>query len=113
MSDNDFSTGHLSNNRDWRFPVPLTGRPERKKIYDWNRRCWIICTCILLGVREIPNSVPYAQRPGNEAASDKRNGQAPVHCPDRNRLFVQLPSQDAIIKGDRSKWSELADRLFV
>lgn len=65
----DISTGALSGGRDWRFPVPFTGRPERKRIYDWNRRCWIECTCILLGVREIPNSVPYAQRPGNEAPS--------------------------------------------
>ena len=68
MSD-ELAIGHLSNGRDWRFPVPFTGRPERKRIYDWNRREWIVCTCILLGVRETPNSVPYAQRPGNEAPS--------------------------------------------
>lgn len=90
MSDSDFSTGHLSNNRDWRFPVPLTGRPERKKIYDWNRRCWIICTCILLGVREIPNSVPYAQRPGNEAASDHAPAAPKTRAGTRRRAMLDF-----------------------
>lgn len=60
MSDHD---------KDWKTPLPLTGKPETKTIYCWTRRCYITRTCILLGVRELPASVPYARRPGNGAPS--------------------------------------------
>ncbi len=56
-------------NRDWKTPIPLTGKPVTKTYYDWTRRRWVTSTCILLGAREIPASVPYAKRAGNDAPS--------------------------------------------
>lgn len=62
--------------RDWRTPLPMTGKPVTKTFYDWERRCYITRTCILLGAREDAPGTPYAQRPGNDAPSAYADGHA-------------------------------------
>lgn len=59
MSEFDDLTGR----RDYRTPLPMTGKPYTKTYYDWIHRRWRTEVCILLGARETPPGVPYGETP--------------------------------------------------
>lgn len=66
-----------SDRRDWRTPVPLTGKPVVKTYFDWTHYRWRTEVCILLGVRETAPGVPMADRPEHAGKS--------THVPNRER----------------------------
>lgn len=57
MSDVD----QLAGKRDYRTPLPMTGKPYVKTYYDWTHYRWRTEVCILLGARETPPGTPYRE----------------------------------------------------
>lgn len=80
MSEFDDLTGR----RDYRTPLPMTGKPYTKTYYDWVHRRWRTEVCILLGARETPPGVPYGETP-----EGRGRGQAP----DRERKDLSPQGQ--------------------
>lgn len=77
----------LAGKRDYRTSMPMTGKPYKKTYWDWQRHCWRTDICILLGARETPPSVPYAERHGRGRTDklDKSYPSQPSQPPKRDK----------------------------
>lgn len=61
----------LAGRKDWKTPLPWTGKPYLKTYYDWTHYIWRTEVCILIGAREEAPGRPWADRVENRGKGRK------------------------------------------